>query len=283
MQNLINEVLGFVTEDYFTLNEIEEINETIGWMASQPSDWQDCFNSLAVLYNTVKAIKPQIEQAGGNCVPLLQKCAEQLCTVLPQLVLFKSQPAQTIPLVPLAWQLQCYNLQQLIDSMWNKTTYCQATDERLINRLIEVYKTKLLAVTKLLNGKGIWYEAYWLPMLTCLTRPIDEGWKLNGLSHRLYQSLSDSLSRYSDNRVNPTVCLTLKLLTLLPVQVDVAVDYSPSRDLTLYWTQWSSEDESCWDQELGGYVHGEEAFNESWSNITNIDEVEVLAKINLEV
>nr|DAF58184.1 MAG TPA: hypothetical protein [Siphoviridae sp. ctn8e14] len=282
MQTLINEVLGFVTEDFFTLNEIEEINETIGWMADLPSEWQDCFNSLTVLYNTVKTITLQIEQAGGNCAPLLQKCAEQLCTALPQLALFKSQPVQNIPLTPLALQVQQYNLQQLIDSMWNKTTYCQSTDERLINRLIEVYKIKLMAATKLLSTKGIWYVAYWLPLLHYLTRPVDGGWKLSGVSHRLYQSLKDSLSIYPDDRVNPTVCHVLEMLTWLPTKVDVAVDFSPSRDLTLYWTQYS-DNETCWDQELSGYIHGEEPFNESWSNITNIDEVEVLAKINLEV
>lgn len=277
MKNLIAEVLNFVNEDSFTLEEIEEINDAIGWMASQPSDWQDCFNSLAVLYNTVKEIRQQVERAGGDCTPLLQKCAEQLCEVLPQLVLFKS--VQNTPLTPLAWQLQYYNLKQLIDGMWDKTAYCQS-DARIINRLIEVYKIKLAAVTKLLNSKGIWYEAYWLPLLYCLTRPADDGWKLSGLSNGLCQALKDVMP--PDDKVYPVVYCTLEILTLLPVHVDVAVDYSPSRDLTLYWTQWSSDDEYCWDQELSGYVHGEEAFNEMWGSSLKINEYELLAIIGLE-
>lgn len=275
MQDLIIKVLNFVTEDYFTQGEVEEINETMGWMAGMPSDWQLPFNTLVVLYNTVKGIRQQIEQAGGDCTPLLQQCAQRLCVALPQLELFKTG---------LDMMLQQYYLQQLINGMWDKNIRCQSTDESIISSLIEIYKIKLAsAAAKLLGKNRQWYEAFWLPLLYCVTRPVDGGWKLNGISNRLYQALKDSLSLYSDDRVNPNIYYTMELLTWLPVKTDVAVDYSHSRDLTLYWVQWSSDDESCWDQELSGYVHGEESFNESWSSILKIDEVEALAKINLEV
>ena len=275
MQDLIIKVLNFVTEDYFTQGEVEEINETMGWMAGMPSDWQLPFNTLVVLYNTVKGIRQQIEQAGGDCTPLLQQCAQRLCVTLPQLELFKTG---------LDMMLQQYYLQQLINGMWDKNIRCQSTDESIISSLIEIYKIKLVsAAAKLLGKNRQWYEAFWLQLLYCVTRPVDGGWKLNGISNRLYQALKDSLSLYSDDRVNPSIYYTMELLTWLPVKTDVAVDYSHSRDLTLYWVQWSSDDESCWDQELSGYVHGEESFNESWSSILKIDEVEALAKINLEV
>lgn len=267
MQKLINEVFDFVTEDYFTQSEIEEINETIGWMVGMPSDWQPPFNTLVVLYNTVKEIKTQIEQAGGDCTPLLQQCAQRLCTALPQLELFKTGLDMVLQ--------QCY-LRQLINGMWDKNIRCQSTDESIINQILEIYKVKLAEATKLLDKNRQWYEAYWLPLLYCITRPVDGGWKLNGISNRLYQSLKDTEAK-------PIIYYTMELLTWLPVKTDVAVDYSPSRDLTLYWVQWSSDDESCWDQELSGYVHGEESFNESWSSILKIDKVEALAKINLEV
>lgn len=280
MQKLINKVLDFVTEDNFTQCEIEEINETIGWMVGMPSDWQPPFNTLVVLYNTTKEIKPQIEQTNGDCTLLLQQCAQRLCVAVPQLELFKTGLVQD---TALDMKLQQYYLRRLINDMWDKPTRCQSTDERIIDRLIELYKIKLAAATKLLESKRTWYAAYWLPLLHCITRPVDGGWKLNGISNRLYQDLKDTMSLASDDRVNPIVYYTLEMLTWLPVKVDVAVDYLPSRDLTIYWAQWSSDDESCWDQELVGYAHGEESFNESWSPILKIDEYELLVQINLEV
>lgn len=274
MQDLIIKVLNFVTEDYFTQGEVEEINETMGWMAGMPSDWQPPFSTLVVLYNTVKGIRQQIEQAGGDCTSLLQQCAQRLCTALPQLELFKTG---------LDMMLQQYYLQQLINGMWDKNIRCQSTDGSIINQILEIYKVKLAEATKLLNKGSLWYEAYWLPLLYCITRPVDGGWKLNGISNRLYQALKDSMSVHSLGGAESIIYYTLELLSWLPVKTDVAVDYSHSRDLTLYWAQWSSDDESCWDQELSGYVHGEESFNESWSSFLKIDEVELLAKINLEV
>lgn len=275
MQDLIFKVLNFVTEDYFTQGEVEEINETMGWMAGMPSDWQPPFNTLVVLYNTVKGIRQQIEQAGGDCTTLLQQCAKRLCVALPQLELFKTGLDMT---------LQQYYLQQLINGMWDKNIRCQSTDESIISQILEIYKVKLAEATKLLNKGSLWYEAYWLPLLYCITRPVDGVWKLNGISNRLYQSLKDAEAYQQLVEAKPIIYYTMELLTWLPVKVDVAVDYSHSRDLTLYWAQWSSDDESCWDQELSGYTFGEEPFNEMWgSSFLKIDEVELLAKINLEV
>ena len=270
MQDSIIKVLDFVTEDYFTQGEIEEINETIGWMAGMPSDWQPPFNTLVVLYNTVKGIRQQIEQAGGDCTPLLQQCAQRLCVALPQLELFKTG---------LDMALQQYYLQQLINGMWDKNIRCQSTDEIVISQILEIYKVKLAEATKLLNKGSLWYEAYWLPLLYCITRPVDGGWKLNGISNRLYQALKDSLSLHSDDRVNPIIYYTMELLTWLPVKTDVAVDYSHSRDLSLYWVQWSSGDESCWDQALSGYTFGEAPFNVMWGSSLKINENSLLAEI----
>lgn len=270
MQDLIFKVLDFVTEDYFTQGEVEEINETIGWMAGMPLDWQPPFNTLVVLYNTVKGIHQQIEQAGGDCTPLLQQCAQRLCVALPQLELFKTGLDMT---------LQQYYLQQLINGMWDKNIRCQSTDEIVISQILEIYKVKLAEATKLLDKNRQWYEAYWLPLLYCITRPVDGGWKLNGISNRLYQSLKDAMSLYSDDRAKPIIYYTMELLTWLPVKTDVAIDYSPSRDLTLYWAQWSSDDESCWDQELSGYTFGEETFNGMWGSSLKINENNLLAEI----
>ena len=280
MQDLIFKVLNFVTEDYFTQGEVEEINETMGWMAGMPSDWQPPFNTLVVLYNTVKGIHQQIEQAGGDCTPLLQQCAQRLRVALPQLELFKTGLVQD---TTLDMTLQRYNLQQLIKGTWDKNTQCQSTDESIISRLIEIYKINLAAATKLLDKNRLWYEAYWLPLLYCITRPVDGGWKLNGISNRLYQALKDSLSLYSDDRAKPSIYYTMELLTWLPVKTDVAVDYSHSRDLTLYWVQWSSDDEFCWDQELSGYTFGEEPFNEMWGSSMKIDENNLMGLLGIEV
>lgn len=267
MKNLIAEVLSFVTEDYFTANEVEEINEAISWMAGMPSDWQPPFNTLVVLYNTVKESRQQVEQAGGDCKPLLQQCAQRLCVALPRLELFKTGLDMT---------LQQYYLQQLINGMWDKNIRCQSTDEIVISQLLEIYKVKLAEATKLLNKGSLWYEAYWLPLLYCITRPVDGGWKLNGISNRLYQSLKDT-------EAESIIYHTLELLTWLPVKTDVAVDYSHSRDLTLYWVQWSSDDERCWDQELSGYTFGEEPFNEMWGSSLKIDENNLMGLLGIEV
>lgn len=280
MQDSIIKVLDFVTEDYFTQGEVEEINETIGWMAGMPADWQPPFNTLVVLYNTVKGIRQQIGQAGGDCTILLQQCAKRLCAVLPQFELFKTGLVQD---TALDMPLQRYYLQQLINGMWDKNIHCQSTDEIVISQILEIYKVKLAEATKLLNKGSLWYEAYWLPLLYCITRPVDGGWKLNGISNRLYQSLKDAEAYQQLVEAKPIIYYTMELLTWLPVKVDVAVDYSHSRDLTLYWVQWSSDDESCWDQELSGYTFGEEPFNEMWSSSLKIDENNLMGLLGIEV
>lgn len=274
MQDLIIKVLDFVTEDYFTQSEVEEINDTIGWMAGMPSDWQLPFNTLVALYNTVKGIRQQIEQADGDCTPLLQQCAQRLCAALPQLELFKTGLDMT---------LQQYYLQQLINGMWDKNICCQSTDEIVINQILEIYKVKLAEATKLLNKGSLWYEAYWLPLLYCITKPVDGGWKLNGISNRLYQALKDAEAYQQLVEAKPIIYCTMEMLTWLPVKTDVAVDYSHSRDLTLYWAQWSSDDESCWDQELSGYTFGEEPFNEMWGSSLKIDENNLMGLLGIEV
>lgn len=278
MKNLIAEVLSFVTEDYFTANEVEEINEAIGWMAGMPSDWQPPFNTLVVLYNTVKGIHQQVEQAGGDCEPLLQQCAQRLCDKLKQLELFQAGHAYD---TALELSLQQYNLQQLINGVWDKTLQNQSTDDVIISQLLESYTGKLTEATKAIGKHSIWYEAYWLPLLYCALRPIDSGWKLNGISNRVYQSLKEAMSAYSLGGAESIIYHTLELLTYLPVKMDIAVDYSHSRDLTLYWVQWSDADERCWDQELSGYIHGEETFNESWSNLLKINEASLLSEFGL--
>lgn len=278
MQKLINEVLDFVTEDYFTQGEVEEINEAIGWMSGMPADWQPPFNTLVVLYNTVKGIRQQIEQAGGDCTPLLQQCAQRLCDKLKQLELFQTGHAYD---TALELSLQQYNLQQLINGMWDKALQNQSTDDGIINQLLESYTDKLAEATKAIDTTGLWYEAYWLPLLYCTLRPIDSGWKLNGISNKVYDTLKEAMSVYSLDGAEPIIYHTLELLTYLPVKMDVAVDYSHSRDLTLYWAQWSDADERCWDQELSGYIHGAETFNESWSNVLKINEANLLAELGL--
>lgn len=278
MKNLIAEVLSFVTEDYFTANEVEEINEAVGWMAGMPSDWQPPFNTLVVLYNTVKGIRQQVEQAGGDCEPLLQQCAQRLCDKLKQLELFQAGHAYD---TALELSLQQYNLQQLISGMCDKALQNQSTDGGIINQLLESYTDKLAEATKAIDTTGLWYEAYWLPLLYCALRPIDSGWKLNGISNRVYQSLKEAMSVHSLGGAESIIYHTLELLTYLPVKMDIAVDYSHSRDLTLYWVQWSDADERYWEQELSGYIHGEETFNESWSNLLKINEASLLAEFGL--
>lgn len=280
MKNLIAEVLSFVTEDYFTANEVEEINEAISWMAGMPSDWQPPFNTLVVLYNTVKESRQQVEQAGGDCKPLLQQCAQRLCDKLKQLELFQAGYAYD---TALELSLQQYNLQQLINGMWDKALQNQSTDVVIINQLLESYSDKLAEATKAIDMAGLWYEAYWLPLLYCALRPVDNNWKLNGISNKLCQDLNESMSVHSLGGAESIIYHTLELLTYLPVKMDIAVDYSHSRDLTLYWVQWSDADERCWDQELSGYIHGEEPFNESWSNLLNINEDNLMGLLGIEV
>lgn len=279
MQNLIAEVLNFVTEDSFTIEEVEEIHDAIGWMVGMMPIWQPSFNSLTVLYNTVKEIRQQVEQAGGNCEPLLQQCAQRLCGELKQCGLFQVGFVYDIAQVRALHQ---YSLRQLIADMWEKNRQHKSTDEIIISQLLEIYRDKLAEATKTVDKTGIWYQAYWLPVLYCVLSPIDGGWKLNGINDKLCQGLKDSMSLYSIDGVKPIIYYTLEMLTWLPVKVDVAVDYSCSRDLTLYWAQWSDDDESCWDQELSGYVHGEEPFNEMWGSSLKINETNLLAELGLK-
>lgn len=278
MRNLIAEVLSYVTEDNFTQENIEEINDAIGWMAGMLPDWQPAFNTLVVLYNTVKEIRQQVEQAGGNCELLLQQCAQRLCVELKQYGLFQVgfvyDTAQERA-------LHQYSLRQLISSMWEKNRQHKSTDEIVISQLLEIYKGKLVEATKAIDRSSIWYEAYWLPLLYGVTNAIDGGWKLNGISNKLCRALNESMSVRSLDGAESIIYYTLELLTYLPVKVDVGIDYSHSRDLTLYWVQWSDADELCWEQELSGYIHGEEPFNESWSNLLKTNETNLLAELGL--
>lgn len=278
MKNLIAEVLSFVTEDHFTVEEITEINDTIGWMASMLPDWHPEFCSLVVLYNAGKEIRHQVEQAGGDCEPLLRQCAQRLCVAVQHLELFQ---VDCVYDTPFERQLQQYSLQQLINGMRDKNLFLQSTDGVIINQLLEIYRTMLAEATKLSAKSVIWYEEHWLPLLYCVTRPVDGNWKLNGISNRVYDALKEAMSAYSLDAAKPIIYHTMELLTYLPVKMDIAVDYSHSRDLTLYWAQWSDADERCWDQELSGYIHGEEPFNESWSNVLKINEANLLAEFGL--